>query len=154
MEYLTLKCVHIISATLLFGTGLGSAFYMLMANRSKDIASIAFATRFVVIADWLFTMPAVIVQLVSGIALMHVTGYSLAHQWIHWGLVLYFFVGICWLPVVWMQINMRNIARVALQSNTPLPARYWQLSHWWMILGCLAFPAVIVVFYLMVFKPV
>jgi len=91
MEYLFLKWLHIISATILFGTGIGSAFYMFMANRSRDIASIYFATRHVVIADWLFTTPAVIVQLITGLWLVHVGDYEYTTAWVLRGLILFFF---------------------------------------------------------------
>ena len=154
MEYLVLKWVHILSATVLFGTGVGSAFYMFMANRSKDTASIAFAVRHVVIADWLFTTPAVIVQLASGIWLVRVAGHGFTDLWVLWALGLYLFAGLCWLPVVWMQLRMRNMASRALKGGTPLPALYWKMERWWVILGALAFPAIVVVFYLMVFRPV
>ncbi len=152
MDYFLLKWLHILSATVLFGTGIGSAFYMFMANRRKDVAGIYFAVRDVVIADWLLTAPAAAVQLLTGIALVHVAGYAFADFWILGELVLYFFAGACWLPVVWMQIEMRDMARHALETRAPLPERYWRLDRWWIILGSLAFPALLVVFYLMVAK--
>jgi uncharacterized membrane protein len=153
MDYLLLKWIHIVSSTILFGTGIGSAFFMFMANRRKDVAGIYFATRHVVIADWLFTTPSVIIQLLSGLYLVHLGGYSLTDGWIMWGLALYFFAGACWLPVVWMQIQMRNMAKMALESKTPLPPRYWKMDKWWITLGSLAFPAIMVAFWLMVVKP-
>lgn len=153
MDYLLLKWIHIISSTILFGTGIGSAFYMFMANRRKDIAGIYFATRHVVIADWIFTTPSVIVQLITGIALVHVVGYELFEGWVLWALILYFFAGACWLPVVWMQIKMRDMAKEALDKGTELPTCYWKMDRWWITFGLLAFPAIIVVFWLMVYKP-
>lgn len=153
MSYLFLKLIHILSATVLFGTGIGSAFYMFMANRRKDIAGIYFATRHVVIADWLFTTPSVIVQLVTGVALAHTLGLPLTEGWVFWSLILYFFAGACWVPVVWMQIKMRDMAKVALETNTALPDRYWRFDRWWIALGSLAFPAVVAVIGLMVMKP-
>jgi len=106
-----------------------------------------------VIADWLFTTPSVVIQLITGLALAHNAGYSLTEGWVILALALYFFAGACWLPVVWMQIQMRNMARHALDRSEPLPARYWRMDRWWVILGSLAFPAILVVFYLMVYKP-
>lgn len=153
MDYLIIKWIHILSSTILFGTGIGSAFYMFMANRRKDIGGIYFATRHVVIADWLFTTPAVIVQLLSGFYLMHLGGYRLTDGWIMWGLALYFFAGACWLPVVWMQIKMRDMAKAALETGASLPPRYWTYDRWWITLGSLAFPAIVIVFWLMVMKP-
>jgi len=153
MDYLTLKYIHIISSTILFGTGIGSAFYLFMANRRKDVAGIVFTTRHVVIADWFFTAPSVVIQLISGIALMYLGGFEFMDKWIKYGLVLYFFAGACWLPVVWIQIKMRDIAKDATENNDNLPEQYWKYDKWWTVLGSLAFPAIMIVFYLMVFKP-
>lgn len=153
MSYLLLKWIHIISATILFGAGIGSAFHMFMANRRGKIEEIYFAARTVVLADYVFTAPAVIVQLITGMMLIQMQDYSFTDFWIAWGLALYFFAGACWLPVVWMQIKMRDMAKSALETGEPLPDRFWKLDRWWILLGTLAFPAIIVVFYLMVFKP-
>lgn len=153
MDYLFLKWIHIISSTILFGTGIGSAFYMFMANRRKNIAGIYFATRDVVIADWVFTTPSIIIQFITGVALVHGGGYALFEGWVLWALILYFFVGACWVPVVWMQTKMRDMAKQALDTGTALPERYWKMDRWWIMLGSLAFPAVMLVFWLMVYKP-
>ncbi|WP_120496904.1 DUF2269 domain-containing protein [Kiloniella sp. EL199] len=153
MDYYLLKWIHILSSTILFGTGVGSAFYMFMANRSRDLPAMYFAVRHVVIADWLFTAPAVIVQFLSGIGLLYTTGYGLSNIWLVWGIVPYFCAGACWLPVVWLQIRMRDLVKSALDNNTDVPLSYWLFDRWWILLGSLAFPMIVVVFYLMVFKP-
>lgn len=124
MTYLLIKWIHILSATILFGTGIGSAFYMFMANRHKEIVGIYFATRHVVIADWLFTTPAIVIQFATGVWLTHLLGYSLQQSWITLSLVLYFVVGVCWLPVVWIQMKMRDMAKVTLEKNIALSKRY------------------------------
>lgn len=153
MDYYLLKWIHILSSTILFGTGVGSAFYMFLANRSRNLSAMYFAVRHVVIADWLFTTPSVIVQLLSGIGLLYVTGYDLNDSWVLWGIILYFSAGICWLPVVWIQIRMRNLIKTALDSNRDVSSDYWLFDRWWILLGSLAFPMIVIVFYLMVFKP-
>ncbi len=153
MDFLLLKWIHIISSTILFGTGIGTAFYMFMANRRGNLSDIAFVTRHVVIADWLFTTPAVMVQLASGVAMAIMLDLEFAEGWIFWALVLYFFTGACWLPVVWMQIKMRKLARCAVANGEELPSEYWKMDKWWIALGSLAFPAVVAIFWLMVFKP-
>ncbi|MGN6209495.1 DUF2269 family protein [Asticcacaulis sp.] len=153
MLYLCVKWLHILSSTVLFGTGIGTAFFMLMANLGKDVRAIAFATRAVVIADWCFTTPAVFFQPLSGLMLMHLTGVTMESSWLAAALALYVFAGACWLPVVWMQIRMKRLAAEALAGGTDLPAAYWRLNAWWIGLGSLAFPAVVAIFWLMVFKP-
>jgi uncharacterized membrane protein len=153
VDYLIVKWLHIISSTILFGTGLGSAFYMFMANRSKRVAGIYFAARHVVLADWIFTAPAIVFQLLSGFYLMHLTGHRVSEKWIAATLGLYAFAGACWIPVVWIQIKMRDMAKESLAMDANLPERYWNYNRWWIVLGALAFPAVIGVFWLMVAKP-
>jgi uncharacterized membrane protein len=124
-----------------------------MANRRKNLADIYFATRHVVIADWLFTTPSIIIQLASGLYLIYLGDHRPTSGWVMWGLILYFFAGACWLPVVWMQIKMRDMAKQSLDTGAQLPPRYWIYDRWWIILGSLAFPAIVVVFWLMVVKP-
>ncbi|MEK9210951.1 DUF2269 family protein [Sphingomonas sp. 2378] len=151
-DYLLLKTVHILSSTLLFGTGLGTAFHGWMANRSGDAGARRVVNRNVVLADWLFTTPAVIVQPVTGVWLAQLAGFSLTTGWLAASIALYLMVGACWLPVVGIQIRMRRIAD-ATPAEMPLPARYFQLSRTWFLLGWPAFIGVIVIFWLMVTKP-
>jgi uncharacterized membrane protein len=153
MAYLLVKWIHILSATVLLGTGIGSAFYLFMANRRGDVTNIHFAAAHVVIADFCFIAPAVIVQFVTGLWLLQLTGHALAEPWVAWGVALYFFAGFCWLPVVWIQIRMRDLAKAALAAGKPLSETYRRLDRWWTFAGSLAFPAVVAVFYLMVVKP-
>ncbi len=147
--YLTVKLIHIISATLLFGTGLGSAFYMFMAYRSGNMNAMAETNRIVVIADFCFTTPTVILQLVTGLYLLNYLGLEWTSPWSLSVLGLYLFVGACWLPVVWLQIWLRNRAK---HLETP-DARYRLGMKIWMILGIMAFPAVIILYAFMVYKP-
>jgi uncharacterized membrane protein len=153
MEYLIVKWLHILSSTLLFGTGLGSAFYMLMTSLSRDVRATAVVVRQVVLADWLFTTPTIILQPLTGFYLMHLAGFPLQSRWIGWSLVLYVVAGACWLPVVWLQIRMRGFAEQAVRDGTPLPAIYWRYLKIWVALGIPAFFALVIVFYLMVAKP-
>ncbi|MES3108309.1 DUF2269 family protein [Sphingomonas aurantiaca] len=151
-EYLLLKTAHILSSTLLFGTGLGTAFHGFMANRSGDLAARRIVNRNVVIADWLFTTPAVILQPVTGVWLARIAGYPLTTDWLAVAIVLYLFVGACWLPVVGIQIEMRRIVD-RLADGEGLPARYFTLSRTWFLLGWPAFAGVLAIFWLMVAKP-
>ena len=154
MEYLIWKWLHILSSTLLFGTGLGTAFFMFFANRSGNVQAIAVVTRYVVVADWLFTATTVIFQPLSGLMMMHLAGIPLRVQWIWVSFVLYFVAGACWLPVVWIQMRMRSLAYHAAATNaSALPARYWTYERAWVLLGIPAFLSLVVVFYLMVAKP-
>lgn len=154
MEYLIVKWLHILSATFLFGTGLGSAFYMFYANRSGNIQAISVVAARVVIADWLFTAPTVIFQPLSGLYLAHQMGVPWSQGWVKWSLALYVLAGACWLPVVWLQIRMRDIARVAaIEASTTLSPLYWRYARIWTALGVPAFVAMIVIYYLMVVKP-
>jgi len=137
---------------LLFGTGLGSAFYKWMADRSGNLAHIAVTNRHVVLADWMFTTPTVIFQPLSGLWLAHLLGLPLTTPWLAASLFLYGLAGACWLPVVWLQIRMRDLAAAALAANRELPPAYWRMARRWFWLGVPAFTAMVLVVALMVFK--
>ena len=146
--YLTLKWLHIISSVLLVGTGLGSAFYMFFTNRSGNVQAQAVVTRLVVRADWWFTMPTVFLQPATGLAMAAMAGLPWSTS-----MALYLVAGACWLPVVWLQLRMRDMAAHAARSNGALPPLYWRYARRWEALGYPAFVAMAVVFYLMVNKP-
>ncbi|TVQ41307.1 MAG: DUF2269 domain-containing protein [Wenzhouxiangella sp.] len=153
-DYLLLKLVHILSATLLFGTGLGTAFYMWRADLSGDIQAIAVVSRNVVLADWLFTTPAVIVQPLTGLWLIHLLGIQLDTTWVWLSLVLYGLVGFCWVPVVFIQIRVARQAQRLAANGLPPDASHRRLMRYWYALGWPAFISVLVIFWLMVFKPI
>lgn len=153
IEYFVAKTLHVISSTFLFGTGIGSAFYMFFASLNRDPRVVLFVTRYVVIADWLFTTTAIIVQPLTGFWLMHLAGFPITSRWIAWSIALYLLAGACWLPVVWMQMQMRQMAKQAVEQGAALPERYWRLFRIWVALGVPAFLSLVVVFYLMVAKP-
>lgn len=153
MDYLTLKWIHILSSTLLLGGGLGIAFFMWMAHRTGQPTIIAATARMVVIADTIFTAPAVVVQLVTGLWLAGLLGMPLSALWLKASLGLFFFTGACWLPVIWLQIKARDLARQAAESRRPLSNRYRRLMRCWFWLGWPAFISVILIFWLMVNKP-
>jgi uncharacterized membrane protein len=154
MDYVVVKWLHILSSTFLFGTGIGSAWYMLFANVSRDVRAIAVVSRYVVIADWLFTATTAVFQPASGFYMAHLAGYPLGSRWIVWSTVLYVLAGACWLPVVWIQIRLRDLAAVAARDGTPLPAQYWKYFRTWVALGIPAFIAFVFIFWLMVSKPI
>jgi uncharacterized membrane protein len=151
--YFVLKFLHVIGATVLLGTGAGIAFFMLAAHLSGNPATIAGTARIVVRADFLFTATAVVAQPVTGVLLAWNVGYSLLDSWIAWSIVLYLFTGAFWLPVVWMQIKMRDLAAAALRENHPLPPQYHKLFRWWFAFGLPAFAAVLAIFWLMIARP-
>ena len=153
MDYLLIKTLHIISATILFGTGLGTAYFLWSAHRTRDAQVIAAVATHVVRADWIFTAPTVLIQPITGIWLASVAGYGWA-GWVSWSLALFTLAGLCWLPVVMLQIRMRNTAQRAAQQSRPLPPAYWRDANIWFYLGIPAFAAMIGVFILMVFKHV
>jgi uncharacterized membrane protein len=151
--YLLLKTVHILSATLLFGTGLGTAFFMWFTHRSGEVTAIARVARLTVLADWIFTTPAVIVQPLSGFALMHIAGYDGRQAWLQLALALYVLAGACWIPVVLLQRRARDLAVRAAREGHELPEAYRRAMRWWFALGWPAFAAVLATFWLMVAKP-
>jgi uncharacterized membrane protein len=153
-SYFLLKAIHITSAAVLFGTGLGIAFFKWITDRTGDVGAIRVVCEKVVLADWLFTLPAIVVQLLTGLALARLLGYPVSHGWLAWSLALFCLAGACWIPVVWLQIRMRDLARAAQRDDIPLPADYRTYARLWFWLGVPAFAAVVLVFWIMVAKPV
>jgi uncharacterized membrane protein len=92
------KTAHILSAAVLFGTGLGIAFFC----------------------------------------------------WFGYG--VFVLVGLCWLPVVALQLRLLRAAQAADSIET-LPHAFRRWFAWWFALGVPAFGGVLYLFYLMVAKP-
>lgn len=153
MDYNLVKWLHILSAILLFGTGIGSAYYMFFISLTADARATAVVVRHVVRADWWFTAPTVVFQPLSGFYLMHLGNYPVEATWIAASLALYGLAVASWLPVVWMQIQMRELAQQAAKQERPLPRRYWLYLELWTLLGTLAFFSLMAVLWLMVSKP-
>ncbi|THK39297.1 DUF2269 family protein [Ensifer sp. MPMI2T] len=149
-----LKYVHLIGASVLLGTGAGIASFMLLAHRTGRADAIAAVARIVVVADFIFTATAVVLQPVTGIALAWNVGYSLTEEWILISLFLYGVTGAFWLPVVWMQMEMRRLAEEAYKGGKPLPSHHHQLFRLWFAFGFPAFGAVLAIFWLMITRPI
>jgi uncharacterized membrane protein len=151
--YLPLKWLHIMSATVLFGTGLGTAFHFWLTCRGGDRIAIASAARTTVMADFVFTLPAAIVQPATGVALALAAGYPLDSRWIVEAAVLYIVAGACWIPVVFVQLRLRDIAQRHAMSATPLGEDFHRLYRRWFALGWPAFIAMALTLWLMVSRP-
>jgi uncharacterized membrane protein len=154
MLYYFLKFLHIIGASVLLGTGSGIAFFMLLAHMSGRANTVAGVARIVVIADFVFTATAVVVQPITGLLLVWHVGYDPWDHWIVLSILLYLLTGVFWLPVVWMQMEMRRLAEGAAAAGKPLPERYYRLFRTWFVFGFPAFGAVIAIFWLMIARPV
>lgn len=155
MEWVhVLRWGHIIGACVLLGTGAGIAFFMVMAQRVKDARVIAHVAGTVVIADWLFTASAVVLQPITGALLAMEIGWRLTEGWIVLSLALYVFIGMLWLPVMWIQHRLRDLARTAAAAGEDLPAEYHRLYRIWFIAGFPAFAGVVAILGLMVIRPV
>lgn len=148
-----IRLAHVIGATVLLGTGAGIAFFMVMARRTENPALIAHVGGTVVIADTVFTATAAIIQPITGYMLASIIGWPLTEGWVLLSLFLYVFTGIFWLPVVWIQIKLRDIARLSAAENVPLPPQWFRLYRIWFACGFPAFFAVIGIFWLMLMKP-
>ncbi len=154
MEYVDiLRWLHVIGACVLLGTGAGIAFFMLMAHRTGQAALVAHTASVVVVADTVFTATAAIVQPITGVLLARETGWPLSEGWIVLSLGLYVFTGLFWLPVVWIQIRLRDLAKEAAASGQALPADYNRLFGVWFACGFPAFFAVMGIVWLMLVRP-
>jgi uncharacterized membrane protein len=153
MTYLVLKYLHVLGAVVLLGTGTGIAFFMLMAHRTGDASHIARTATTVVLADFIFTATAVVAQPVTGFLLAQQTGLALTAPWVLASLVLYGVAGAFWLPVIWIQMRMRDLARQAAADGTALPDEYIRLFRIWFAFGFPGFGAVVIILWLMIAKP-
>lgn len=151
--YFVLKLVHIVSAAVLAGTGFGIAFFKWIVDRTGNITAIRIVSEKVVLADWIFTLPAIVVQVVTGLALAHLVGYPLTHGWLFGALCLFCLAGLCWVPVVRLQMRMRDLARAYEAQGMPVGEKYLRYSRIWFWLGVPGFSAVIMIFWLMTAKP-
>ncbi len=152
--YLVVKTLHIISSTILFGTGIGIAFFMFRSNFTNDLYQKLYLAKSTVIADYIFTLPAVITQLITGAWLVWKSGYNWMDFWLIATYIIYVIAGLCWLPVVWIQIKLKSILTQCVANKSALPDQYHKLFRVWFVLGWPAFLGLIVVFFLMVIKPV
>jgi Predicted integral membrane protein len=148
-----LRWLHVIGACVLLGTGSGIAFFMVMAHMTGIPALVAHTARIVVIADLVFTATAVVAQPVTGALLAHRIGWALTEGWIAMSLALYVLAGVFWLPVVWIQLRMRDLAAEAAAGGAELPVAYHRLYRAWFACGFPAFGAVLAIIWLMVAKP-
>jgi uncharacterized membrane protein len=153
MLYEAVKWAHILGSTVLFGTGLGIAFFMFASRFSDDLTVRFFLARTTVIADMLFTLPAVIVQPVTGLTLVILAGYDWNEPWLLATYGLYILTGMCWIPVVFIQIRLRDIVASAAAGNGELPPAYHRLFRLWFWLGWPAFISLLAIFYLMIARP-
>jgi uncharacterized membrane protein len=151
--YSIVKTAHIISATVLFGTGLGIANFMFFGHRESEPVKRAFAARMTVRADYMFTLPAVIAQPVTGAWLIALGGFDWTDKWLVATYVLYLLAGACWVPVVAIQLRMKTMLEAAANGEPLDTAVYKRLYRWWFALGWPAFLGLVAVFWLMVAKP-
>jgi uncharacterized membrane protein len=151
-SYFLLRLIHILSAVVVAGTGTGIAFFMFMASRSNNPQAIAVTAKHVVLADWLFTAPAVVAQFVSGWLLMNKLNWSFTSQWCLVVIALFIFIGVCWIPVIFIQYQLRQHAELAVEQGV-ISTEFRQLMKLWTALGIPAFSAILVIFWLMVFRP-
>jgi uncharacterized membrane protein len=153
VDYLVVKWLHIVSSTIVFGTGIGSAYYFFCAGRRRDPAIVAFVGGALVVADWLFTATTMVLQPLTGAYMVHTMGFAWSATWLWLSLVLFAAAAACWIPVVVLQIRMRNLARAALAGGVALGDDFGRLFRWWVALGFPALLAFLAIFYLMTAKP-
>jgi uncharacterized membrane protein len=152
-HYVLLKWLHVVGAAILFGTGLGTAFHFWITTRSGNVAAVAAAARSTVLADFLFTLPAAVLQPLTGLALALAVGYPLTSTWIVAAGALYVVAGACWIPVVFIQVRLRDLAEKSEREAIGLDEEFRRLAHRWFVLGWPAFLAVGAIFWLMIRRP-
>jgi uncharacterized membrane protein len=148
-----LRALHVLGACVLIGTGFGIAFFMSMAHRSGKPEVVAHTASVVVFADMAFTATAAIAQPITGWLLMQAIGWHYEETWLILSFGLYVFIGFFWLPVIFIQTQMRNEAQNSVRTKMPLSARYKRLYRLWLVCGVPAFLAILMLLWLMVNRP-
>lgn len=151
-SYLILKYIHVLSGAVLLGTGIGIAYFLLTAHLSRNLEAMRVVARHVILADWIFTATAVVVQPVSGVLMMLERGWSFTSSWFIATVALYVVVGLCWIPVVVLQYRMSRMLREAA-NHAALGADYYCAFRLWVMLGIPAFALVLALYAVMIFKP-
>lgn len=155
-SYLFWKFAHVLSAAILVGTGIGIAFFCWFGSRQAiarhEIGALRIVLRFTVVADAVLTAPAVILQFVSGVVLVQQLGWSWKSPWVVTVLALFFLIGACWLPVLWIQMRLSQLANAAASVKELSPA-FNRLFRIWFILGIPAFASIVMLVFMMVVKP-
>ncbi|RYY73104.1 MAG: DUF2269 domain-containing protein [Gammaproteobacteria bacterium] len=151
-NYLLIKYLHILSAFILAGTGVGIAFFMWMATRTKNISVIVITAKHVILADWIFTAPAILVQFITGSLLMEKLQYSFESPWFMSVFSLFVFVGFCWVPVIVLQYRLKKLA-IEAEAIGILGGNFYRVLKYWVALGIPAFIGILIIVWLMVFKP-
>ena len=93
-----------------------------------------------------------VLQPVTGVALMAERGLPFTTPWLVLSAVLYVAIGACWIPVVVLQYRLARLACEAT-SHAALGADYHRAMRLWVALGVPAFAMVLAIYALMVFKP-
>lgn len=151
--YLWVKWLHVLSAAVLVGTGIGTAFHLYATHLHGDVKAIALAARHTVLADWLFTCTALIVQPVTGLVLVHRAGFDGTARWLVASYVLYCIAAACWIRVAVLQYRIRTLAGDAAAHGSALPAEYFTALRQWRVLGVPALLSLLLVYALMIMKP-
>lgn len=150
--YLVLKYVHVLTAAVLLGTGAGIAYFMFTACLSRNIEALRVVARNVILADWIFTATAVVLQPVTGAWMMIERGWPFTSNWFIVTAMLYVATGACWIPVVFLQYRMARLANDAT-SFEALGPEFNRAFRWWVALGVPAFGMVLALYAIMIFKP-
>lgn len=147
------RYIHICGGAILLGAGIAIAFFMVVARRTRDAALIAHVSQSVVAADFLFTATAMVLQPLTGWRLATLVGWPLGEGWLALSIALYVLTGLFWIPVVFIQLRLRDLARRSAAEGTMLPPEFDRLYRIWFACGCPAFAAVLAIFWLMANRP-
>ncbi len=155
VDYHGLKLLHILSAVVMTGTGIGLAYFLFLAVLTKKQEALVAIARWVIWGDWLFTLPAIITQIISGLLLVERLGWSFASVGMHWILTLYALMLVCWLPVIVIQYKLYHISLKILTEGQDVHCHpsFKRLFRLWVLLGSIAFVCVLLLFWIMIFKP-
>lgn len=151
--YQTLVYAHILGVILLAGNITITAFWKVLADMSKEVTLIAFANRAVIIADWIFTLPGIVLTLAGGIGISVMGGWPLLEvSWLSWSVFWFVVAGILWMVfLVPLQIRQNRAAKLFVETGV-IPDSYWRDARLWITIGLIATVPLLIILYLMVVK--
>ena len=152
-SYQALKSLHLFGVTIFLGNIIVTAFWKMLADKTRSPSVVAFSQRLVTITDFAFTSTGVLLILITGRIMATKFGEIGDLFWLTWGWRLFIASGLIWvLILIPVQIKQARMAK-NFANQTEIPAQYWKLSKLWIVFGIIATVLPLANLYIMVFKP-
>ncbi len=153
--YEWLKVFHVIAVVLFLGNIITGVFWQQRAAKTGDARLIANAMRGIIGADRLFTMPGVVLIIVTGVGMAEVAGWPIfGTGWILWSIILFAVSAVVFMArLAPLQRRMAEFAEAGAAGGSFDVDGWRRLSKQWDFWGAIATLAPLGAVVLMVLKP-